>query len=97
MKKARKIFNKEIRRICFIINIFITVCCVLFVQSLKWKLLILISAVVLDLREVCVWLEDAGMNKQAERVKKIDTILFVLFMVTGIIFLVGSVVGLWNL
>ena len=97
MKKTRKIFNKKLSRIGFIISIFITVCCVLFVQSLKWKLLILISAVVLDLRAICVWLEDAGMNKQAECVKKIDTILFVLFMVTCIVFLVGSVVGLWNL
>ena len=93
--EQRKISAKSI--IMILLDIILTVCCILVVPGLKWKFLSLICSVIFLLQTVSCGLEEIGRNRQADRVRTANKVLFTVFMLMCVIALVGSFVGLWSL
>lgn len=89
--------RKKLNTILLTIIIMLILYCVLFIQELKWKLLLLPQGGLVLIGLVCELLEDAGKLKQASMLKKIRKILCGAFAVELIVIVLGGILGIWNL
>lgn len=96
MKKIWDNINKAYY-LWLVVDIVFMLYCLLFIEELKWKLLLLPQGGLLFIRIVFLLLEDNGLNKPASMLRKIHKVLSVLFIAVCIIVLLGCFLGVWNL
>lgn len=71
--------------------------CILCIQELKWKLLLLPQGGFLLSNIMEKWLEGDGKSKPASVLRKINRLLSIVWLMVLLVTLLGSLLGIWNL
>ena len=71
--------------------------CILCIQELKWKLLLLPQGGFLLIHVMEAWLEDDVKSKPASVLRKINKLLSIVWLTVLLVTLLGSLLGIWNL